>query len=178
MGERLLRLDVEEADEVDHEQCHEDAEHHHGRAREARPTPLERERDQEQDREHVGNADRPTDVPLHLLPRDAEERREEQSATDSHARPRRTSASSSTRAPRPSRSRSSADSTVPSSVPAVHRACSSASARVNAGTSPGAATMPVPVSRISSAAAPSGGTAARIGRSAARYSKTLPESTP
>ena len=41
-------------------------------------------------------------------------------------------------------------------------------------TSSGATTTPAPVSRSSSAAAPSGGTTARIGRSAARYSKTLP----
>ena len=41
-----------------------------------------------------------------------------------------------------------------------------------------ATTMPAPVSRMSSAAAPSGGTAARIGRSAARYSKTFPRGTP
>ena len=36
---------------------------------------------------------------------------------------------------------------------------------------------PTPVSRTSSAAAPSGGTAARIGRSAARYSKIFPDGT-
>ena len=47
-----------------------------------------------------------------------------------------------------------------------------------ASTSSGGATTPAPVSRIRSAAAPSGGTSARIGRSAARYSKTLPERTP
>ena len=40
------------------------------------------------------------------------------------------------------------------------------------------ATTPAPVSRISSAAAPSGGTTARIGRPTAMYSKTLPERTP
>ena len=45
-------------------------------------------------------------------------------------------------------------------------------------TSSGATTMPAPVSRIRRAAAPSGGTTARIGRSAARYSNTFPESTP
>src|SRR6266540_3795446 len=71
-----------------------------------------------------------------------------------------------------------ADRAVPSRRPSFHSTCSSASARVSAGTSSGGATRPVPVSRISSAAAPSGGTAARIGRSAARYSNTLPESTP
>ena len=38
--------------------------------------------------------------------------------------------------------------------------------------------MPAPVSRMSSAAAPSGGTSARIGRPTATYSNTLPESTP
>ena len=41
-------------------------------------------------------------------------------------------------------------------------------------TSSGATTTPAPVSRMRSAAAPSGGTAARIGRSAARYSNTFP----
>src|SRR6266540_305403 len=176
--ERLLRLDVEEADEVDHEQRREDREHRHGRAREARRAPLERERDEEQDRQHVGDADRAGHVPVHLLPRDAEQRREEKGAAESHSSPRSTSASSSTRAPRPSRSRSSGESAVPSRRPSFHSTCSSASARVSAGTSSGGATRPVPVSRISSAAAPSGGTAARIGRSAARYSNTLPESTP
>ena len=45
-------------------------------------------------------------------------------------------------------------------------------------TSSGATTTPAPVSRTSSAAAPSGGTTARIGRPAARYSKTFPERTP
>src|SRR3954447_15798756 len=176
--ERLLRLDVEEPDQIDHEQQREEHEHDRGRAREARHAPLERERDQEQNRQHIGDADRAGDVPVDLLPRDAEERREEERAADSHASPRSTSASSSTRAPRPRRSRSSAESTVPSSVPAFHFACSSASAARRAGTSSAAATTPAPVSRISSAAAPDGGTAAKMGRSAARYSNTFPDSTP
>src|SRR5206468_9007555 len=123
--ERLLRLDVEEADQVDHEQEHEEREHDRGRAREARRAPLECERDQEQDRQHVRDADRARDVPVDLLPGDAEERREEERTADSHASPRSTSASSSTRAPRPSRSRSSGDSAVPSSVPARQLAWSS-----------------------------------------------------
>ena len=66
----------------------------------------------------------------------------------------------------------------PASARRASVACRSRSARAIPSTSSGATTTPAPVSRISSAAAPSGGTSARIGRSAARYSKTLPESTP
>ena len=73
--------------------------------------------------------------------------------------------------------RSPASSTV-GRPPFRKRATSPSSASRSASTSSGGATTPAPVSRISSAAAPSGGTAARIGRSAARYSKTFPESTP
>ena len=77
------------------------------------------------------------------------------------------------------RRHSSAERRLPSSVagaPAV--AQRRASSRAIPSTSSGATTTPAPVSRISSAAAPSGGTSARIGRSAARYSKTFPERTP
>src|SRR6266511_551998 len=176
--ERLLRLDVEEADEVDQEQRCEDGEHRDGCAREAWVPPLERERDEKHHGQHVGEADCARHVPVHLLPRDAQERREEERAGDPHASPRSTSASSSTRPARPTRSRSSADSGVPFSSPACHFAWSSARAVVRAGTSSAAATTPAPVSRMRSAAAPSGGTAARIGRSAARYSNTFPDSTP
>src|SRR5207253_7626679 len=127
---------------------------------EARPSPFERERDQEEDREDVGDPDGAGDLPVHLFPGDAEQRREEKRSGVLHAvSPRSSSASSSTRAPRPSRSRSSAESTVPSSVPAAQRACRSVRAAVSAGTSSGPATTPAPVSRMSSAAAPSSGTA-------------------
>ena len=135
--ERLLRLDVEEADQVDHQQCGEDCEHRHGRAREAGTSPFEGEGDQEHDREDVGEPDRARDVPLHLLPGDAQECGQEERAGDLQASPLSTSASSSTRADRPSRSRSAGDSGVPSSAPACHFACSSDRAAVKAGTSSG-----------------------------------------
>src|SRR6266508_504471 len=179
--QRFARVDVEVADEVDRGEDAEDQEHDSGRTRiaaVAAPGPLERERSQEENRQDVCEPDGARNVPMHLLPRDAEEGREEEGPGDLHSKPRNSSASSSTRAARPSRSRSSGASGALSSSPACQRTCRSVSAAVSPGTSSGATTTPASVSRMSSDAAPSGGTAARIGRSAARYSKTLPDSTP
>ena len=134
------------------------------------------ERDQEADREHVGERDGAGEVPVHLLERHAEDAREEQEARDA---PHPTTcssrrASSSERVRRDTLRRHSSENGAPSSVPARHFACRSRSAAVIPATSSGATTTPAPASRISSAAAPSGGTTARIGRSAARYSNTFP----
>ena len=92
---------------------------------------------------------------------------------------RSSSAVSSTAARRESRSCSCGRaSSTAGRPPSRKRACRPASASRSASTSSGGATTPAPDSRIRSAAAPSGGTAARIGRPAARYSNTFPESTP
>ncbi len=88
------------------------------------------------------------------------------------------SASSSTRVRRETFSRHSSERTALWRSPARQRSRSAVSSRAIPSTSSGATTTPAPVSRRSCAAAPSGGTSARIGRSAARYSKTFPESTP
>ena len=66
-----------------------------------------------------------------------------------------------------------------SSDPARQRSCSAASAsRIAVDVVRGDDDAGARPRGSASAAAPSGGTTARIGRSAARYSKTLPESTP
>ena len=123
------------------------------------------------------------DAPVDLLERDRRDRGEEEEVDErlaaAHASDLRSSAVSSTLVER-------ATDCAPRrrqlhvGQPAVREAAVELerARRASPSTSSGAATMPAPVSRISSAAAPSGGTAARIGRSAARYSKTLPESTP
>src|SRR5437016_2647030 len=163
----------------------------------AAPEPVERVAEEEPDRDEVREAHRAGDVPVDLLERDAEERREEQESRDllqalalrervqprlggggAHASENMSLASSSARARRDSRSRCAGESGVPFSAPACQRATSSSRAERIAVTSSGGTTIPAPVSSSNAAAAPSGGTAARIGRSAARYSNTFPERTP
>ena len=75
--ERLLRLEVEEAEQVHQKERGEEREHDRARPRPARPG-LQRERAEEEDRQDIGDADGAGDVPVHLLERHAEERREEQ----------------------------------------------------------------------------------------------------
>src|SRR5579862_3306935 len=192
----LLRRNIPVAGEIDEGERREEREHDGARAREALlPLPLAREeREEEQDRRDVVDADLPRDVPVHLLEGRDEERREEEGRRDAlereragaregqgggcHATVLNTSASSSTRLARERRSRHSGESGVPSRFPSFQRRWRSTSAARIASTSSGATTVPAPVSRRRSAAAPSGGTTARIGRSAARYSKIFPVRTP
>src|SRR5205823_1063918 len=179
--ERLLRIEVEEADQVDEQEGGEEEEDDRRRplhAAVARGEPVEREREHEEAGEDVLERDVAAERPVDLLPRDREGAREEEdlcpaSADPAHARLRSRSASSSERASRESRSRSSSGSGVPFSRPACQRSTSSTRAERIAATSSGGATTAEPVSRRRFAAAPSGGTAARIGRSAARYSNTF-----
>ena len=86
-------------------------------------------------------------------------------------------ASSSTRVRRDTLARHSSERDVSASVPACQRSRSS-SAQPSCRRRRRARRRRPRSPRISSAAAPSGGTSARIGRSAARYSNTLPLSTP
>src|SRR5206468_8574150 len=129
--------------------------------------------------EDVRQPDRAGDVPVHLLEGDDEERGEEQEALEApHWRLQSRSASSCDLASRDTLARSSSESGARLRPPFRQRAWRPFSASRMPSTSSGSTTTPAPVSRISSAAAPSGGTRARIGRSAARYSKTLPERIP
>src|SRR5215210_5071190 len=181
---RLLALDVVEAGEVDDEERgREEEDDRDGSRNSPRPgaEALEHERGDEEDRQDSGKADRARELPLDLLEADAEERREEQDlgcSPEDHTRLLATAASSSARARRDRRSRTSVGSGVPLRRPPRWSASSCSNAARSPSTSSGATTIPAPVSRIRSAAAPSGGTAARIGRSAARYSKTFADSTP
>src|SRR5439155_26161810 len=87
LRQRLVRLEVEEADQVDEQEHGEECEQHGGRARHARGERRERERGEERDRQQVRERDRAADVPVHLLERDAEERREEEPLRELHAFP-------------------------------------------------------------------------------------------
>src|SRR5262249_48720278 len=140
----------------------------------------------EQHEEHRGEdvreRQRARDVPLELVERDGEDREEEEPLEHGlhedalarralrerhrvarHAVPPTRSAISSTRARRESRSSSCGASSTEGSPPFAKRPCSSTRADRIASTSSGAATTPDAVSRMSAAAAPSGGTTARIG---------------
>src|SRR4051794_851878 len=195
LGQPLLRVDVPEPRELDERESREEAQH--DRARSRQWAALGRDvRNQEQDRRDVIAPDLARDVPVHLLEGRDEEGREEEPRHDaflgarhhdgpaggecggSHARLLSRSASSSTRPLRESRRRQSSESGVPSRLPACQRRWRSCSASRSASTSSDGTTTPAAVSRTSFAAAPSGGTAARIGRSAARYSKIFPVRTP
>ena len=118
----------------------------------------------------------PADVPVHLLPGDAEQRREEERAGDLHSRPRDQHAR---RAPRrgrrgrAARGRPAPAASRSARPPATARGAPRAPPW-SAATSSGATTTPAPVSRISSAAAPSGGTAARIGPLGGEVLEDLP----
>ena len=74
--------------------------------------------------------------------------------------------------------RSSGESGVPWRAPVCQRVCRSRSAASIASASSGATITPASASRTNAAVAPSGGTAAMIGRSAARYSNTFAAITP
>src|SRR5581483_8289187 len=177
----LAGVEVEEADEVDEQERCREPDHDRGRPRRAAVAgrePLEREQREEPDGEDVGEADGAGDAPVDLLERDGEDRREEEEAGRFHATCLSSRSSSATRARRDSLARHSSPSGGASSAPRSWRATSSASLARIASTSSGGATMPAPARSISLAASPSGGTTARIGRSAARYSNTFPESTP
>ena len=134
-------VDREVAEEVRERKGEPEARDDGGCAREPAVVPrepLERPQDQEPERENVGEADVARDVPVDLLERDAEDRREEQEAGDPHpARLRISSASSSTRVSRARRVRSSGASGVPSRSPARQRACSPWSASRMPATSSG-----------------------------------------
>ena len=134
-----------------------------------------------QDREHVRERHGPATFQCTFSNVTQKTRRQEEEARDA---PHATCAPAAARAPatrvrRETFSRHSSESARRLRAPrrASGRAASR-SARAIPSTSSGATTTPAPASRISSAAAPSGGTTARIGRSAARYSNTFPESTP
>src|SRR5581483_6287362 len=163
LRQALLRLDVEEADEVDEQERGEEDSDDRERARRA-TVPRERERDEEEEREDVADLDIAGDVPVDLFERAAERRRVEQELRrlreprdgarrgggsgdggGCHRILRRRSASSSTRAARESRSRCAGSSFTDSSVPFRQRSCSSASASRSAAGSSGAATTPAPV---------------------------------
>ena len=70
----LLRVEVEEAREIDEQERGEEGEQDRRRARHDAPA-RQRKREQEENREHVGQAERTGDVPVHLLERDREQRR-------------------------------------------------------------------------------------------------------
>src|SRR6266550_4519718 len=195
LGQPLLRVDVPEPGEIDEREGREESEHDRARSRQ-RPTLGRNVGDQEQDRRDVVEPDLARDVPVHLLERGHEEGGEEEPLHDALLRARHRddpfgserggghpkllskSASSSTRSPRERRLRHSSESGEPSRLPAFQRRWRSSSASRSAPSSAEGTTTPAPVSCTSFAAAPSGGTAARIGRSAARYSKIFPVRTP
>src|SRR5581483_5134879 len=180
LRERVVGLEVVEPDQVDEHERGEEAEQDHRRVREAGPG-QRRVAGDEAEREQVGERHRAGDVPVHLLVRAAEDRREEEEARERaqrHATRSSSLASSWTRARRETLARHSSPSVTGSSAPARQRSRIAWSSRAIPSTSSGATTTPAPVARTSSAAAPSGGTTARIGRPAARYSNSFPESTP
>src|SRR6266550_814085 len=195
LGQPLLRVDVPEPGEIDEREGREESEHDRTRSRQ-RPALGRDVGDEEQNRRDVVEADLARDVPVHLLEGGHEEGGEEEPLHDALLRARHgdgplgrerggrqarllsRSASSSTRSPRERRMRHSSESGVPSRLPAFQRRCRSSSASRRAPSSSEGTTTPAPVSCTSFAAAPSGGTAARIGRSAARYSKIFPVRTP
>ena len=79
--ERLLRLEVVEADQVDEEERREEGEDDQNRARGTSVVggePVGGERDEEENRQDVGERDRPGHVPVHLRERDREDGREEE----------------------------------------------------------------------------------------------------
>ena len=83
----VRRVDREVADQVDEQEDEPEADDDRRGARQppvAEREPLERPHDEECDREHVGDADRPGDAPVHLLERDHEDGREEEEARDPH----------------------------------------------------------------------------------------------
>src|SRR5207244_2589830 len=184
LRQSLRRLEVVEADQVDEQEEPEEGDHEAGRARQA-PGPVvqppPRVSGQEEDREDLGEADLPGDVPVELLEAHREHGREEEhvreAARGHQATPCSSSASSPTRARREIRSRRPGSSGRPSRAPARQRDSRPTSASRIAPASSGGTTMPAFASRIRRAAAPSGATAARIGRSAARDSKIFAGST-
>src|SRR5581483_6155906 len=180
LRERIRVREVEVAEQVHDEEAREEAEEDRRRARDTPTCRPDDERADEEDREHVGERHRPGEAPVHLLERDAEDARKEQKAREAPhcVTCSSTRSKSSDRARRDTLRRQSSASGASSSSPARQRARSSPSAPTIPSTSSGATTKPAPAPRIKSAAAPSGGTTARIGRSAARYSNTLPLSTP
>ena len=186
LRERRRRLEVEEPEQVDGEEGEEEPERDGGRAGEAAVEmldPAQRERDQEQRREDVREREVAPDAPVDLLERDGRDRGEEEDVDErlatAHASDLSSSAVSSTRVSRASFRRHSSESVTSGSPPFRNRRSSSSerlAERVDVVRRQ--QRRPAPVSRIRSAAAPSGGTAARIGRPDAMYSNTFPESTP
>ena len=91
--ERLGRLEVEPADQVDEEERQEEGERHGSCARELPVEaldPVYREPDHEQERDDVREGHRSRDLPLELRERDGEDRREEEPLDDAgRARQRR-----------------------------------------------------------------------------------------
>src|SRR4029077_12295946 len=176
--QRLRRLDVEETAEVDDEERRRKDEHDERRPRHelvALGDPAGDERDQKEEREDVGQVHAPRDVPVDVLERDREHGREEEEGCEppadlAHATSFNRSANSCERVRRESSSFSSGGRLPFSRAPFSQRARRPLIAAFSAGTSSGATTTPACARRTSSAATPSGGTAARIGRSAARYS--------
>src|SRR5205085_6011837 len=157
--------------------------HHHRRPRQRAVAAAESAQQvgaDEEDRDHLGEGDLSGDVPEELLEAHREDGGVEEKVGDAarghghQAISSSSSESSSTRRRLEMRSRSSGRSGVPFSCPARQRASSPSSASRIASVSSGGTTTPAPASRIRFAAAPAGGTAARIGRSAAGYSKDFP----
>ena len=186
--QRLVRLEVEEPEQVDEREREREPERQHRRARqpavEVGPAHRQEARDEE-DREDVGEADRPGDLPVHLLEGDREERREEE---EGGRRDSSVIAATSLEerdvllVARPAR-----EPPLPVVGERGRRSAALRASRLPGGSS--ALRDPVDVlGRDDDARARSRGSArrrhrraeraARIGRSAARYSKTLPESTP
>src|SRR5207244_7930132 len=79
--ERLLRLQVEEPEQVDEQECGEEEDDERNGSRCA-PAPRDCECDEEDERENVRQRDVAGDVPVNLLERDAERRREQQEVRD------------------------------------------------------------------------------------------------
>ena len=81
LAQRLVRLHVVEADQVDEDEHAQEGEDDEGRRRQPPVGPdeaLEEKGGQEEDGEDVGQVHRAGDLPANLLEGDAEERREEE----------------------------------------------------------------------------------------------------
>ena len=168
LGERLVGLEVEEADQVDGEEGEEEERRDRrapGEPAVAGAEAVAGEGDQEDPGEDVGEAERARDLPLQLRERDREDGREEERVDDG-AGPASWSQRADelrellgARAAREAVARLLRD--VGPGQAAVREPLVQLGERrtSSASTSSGGATTPAPVSRIRSAAAPSGGTA-------------------
>ena len=135
---------------------------------------------EEENREHVGERHRARDVPVHLLEGDAEDAREEEEAGQRASRDRSSSRASScdARAARDLRPSTRRRAAFASSDPSRQRACRSRSAPRSRRRRRARRRRRRPTRGSARPRRRRAARAARIGRSAARYSNTLPLSTP